>query len=360
MKYNFTIVLIIWTVLLYGQGFSKKTYSVNQISNIIESSLANQIINKYKTQAKSIENYLPKGYSKRGNIDYTIYLQQAINNSKIILMPNFPILINDRGLILNDGQILIFQPNSKLILKPSSKEGYSMIAINNKSNIKIVNANLKGDRESHLGKTGQWGFGISIKGGEDITIVGGQFQDMWGDGIYIGGTKSKVSSKILISNNFINNSRRNGISITSGKSITIEKSTISNSNGHSPESGIDIEPNNISDIIEDINIKNLITSNNKWSGILVVLEKFKGNQLKDVSLNITNHTDNGSDSGIAIHGYRNDKTHKNLHGTIKVSSSKYNNNKRQPIYFYRSNFGNLKIDSDNSNLKSEFQKRRVK
>ncbi len=51
--------------------------------------------NQYFAKAKDLTGYLPQGYSKNGDTDYTSYIQQGINENSAIIMPDFPILINE-------------------------------------------------------------------------------------------------------------------------------------------------------------------------------------------------------------------------------------------------------------------------
>lgn len=360
MRNSIFLILFILPFYLFGQGFEIKNITNEQINNIVNRTKYSSQYLEYTKKALKVEDFLPKGFHKTGKVDYTVFVQKALNSGSVILMPDFPILINDVGLTLNNNQILLFQKNSRILLNPSNKENYTMLAINNKSNIKIFYPNLIGDRKKHVGKSGQWGFGIGIKGGKNIEILGGQFQDMWGDGIYIGPFQKNPSQYVVIKNVYINECRRNGISITSGRDISIYNAIISNTNGQSPQSGIDIEPNNMSDIIDNINIENVNTINNNWSGILIVLEKFKGNSPKKVNINIDNHHDVGSVAGIALHGYKGNKSYKNLSGDINIKRSTYKGNKRQKIYFYRSFYDKLNINSENELFSTEFKKRNVK
>src|SRR6476660_8447368 len=42
----------------------------------------------------NITKSLPSGYVKNGTIDYTKYVQAAINNNSVVVFPNFPILVS--------------------------------------------------------------------------------------------------------------------------------------------------------------------------------------------------------------------------------------------------------------------------
>ncbi len=53
-----------------------------------------------------IEKALPVGYVKNGTVDYTSYIQTAINNNSNLVFPAFPILINDKGLNIGSNKVI--------------------------------------------------------------------------------------------------------------------------------------------------------------------------------------------------------------------------------------------------------------
>ncbi len=358
-KLLITLLLSNFCIILIAQNFTKKNIATTTISNNLNKNKYQSEYNNQKGNGYYAINSLPKGYSKRGNIDYTEYLQNAIDKHSIVILPNFPVLISDKGLNLNSNQVVLFQPQSKLVLKPTAKGYYDMLNITQKSNVKIYYANLEGDRYTHLGKKGQWGFGIAIKSSKNIQIYSPFIENMWGDGIYVGQVNNIPSKDIVISNAFINSSRRNGISVTSANGVNIIDCFISNTYGNSPESGLDIEPNTINDEIKNITIKNLTTFNNKWSGVLMVFELLKSKNIKDISVKIDGHKDDGSQNAISFHGYLNDSKSNNLEGEINLQNVNYKNNKNK-YYFYKSNLSRINLITSDPELKTRFNKFKVK
>src|SRR5690606_3759191 len=81
----------------------------------------------------NITSYLPKRYDRTGKTDYTDHIQKALYEKKNILMPNFPILVNDKGLDILSNTTLAFQAKSKILLKPSVKTHYDILRIDRKS-----------------------------------------------------------------------------------------------------------------------------------------------------------------------------------------------------------------------------------
>lgn len=352
-------LLFSYNLNLFGQGFE-----VNEIGKKLIKS--HRAVHKYKSEYKKYRKDayhavkdLPKKYKKDGSQDYTPYLQYSLDNNNIVLLPNFPISVSDIGLTINNDQILLFQPNSKIKLIPSNKNGYNILRIYNVTNVKIFYANIKGDKYKHLNNEGQWGFAIGIKSAKKIEIFSPYITQTWGDGIYIGQSNNIPSENISIFNAVIDDVRRNGISITSGKKVNIEDSYISNTNGNSPESGLDIEPNTIYDQIEDIYIKNLTTFNNKWSGILFVFEQFKSEIPKKISIEIDGHKDIKSLNAIAFHGYKSFEGKGNLSGIIRINRLSYGLNKEK-FFFYKTNFSMFEIISTEQKLEEKFKNYKVK
>lgn len=356
---TFLIMLLFANLFVNAQAFAVKKLSTETVNNYLNKTTFSNDYNQYSKQAYSIVNDLPKDFQKDQSMDCTSYIQNALNKNSVVILPNFAVRINDKGLNLNSNQVLLFQPNSKLVLIPTAKNSYNMLKISNANNIKIFYANLEGDRDSHLGSDGQWGFGIGIKGSDNIKIYSPYIKNTWGDGIYLGQAGDKASTNIYIANAVIDNVRRNGISIISAKKVDILNSYIANTHGNSPESGIDIEPNTIQDDLDTVNIKNLTTYNNKWAGILLVFEQYKSTQKKTVSINIDGHTDSYSTYGIAFHGFKNDTSANNLDGLINLKNTNYGNNKEK-FFFYKSNLSKLNINTSDSTLKTKFNNFKLK
>ena len=127
---------------------------------------------------------------------------------------------------------------------------------------------IVGDKIGHTGKEGEWGMGIFIWSGNNVSIKDLNVKDCWGDCIYVGGG----SSDIVIENCHLDNGRRQGISITSTKNIIIKDCEISNVGGTAPGYGIDIEPNS-GNSVGNVIIKNIKCINCKGGVLAYGFEK---------------------------------------------------------------------------------------
>lgn len=278
--------------------------------------------------AKSLTLYLPPNYDKTGNTDYTDYLQKGINESTDIIFPDFPVLIAPKGLFLKSNSNILFLQNSKLKVKPNDKEFYAALNFENVENIKLYYANLEGERYHHLNNKGEWGMGIYIVHSKNIMIEKPNITKFWGDGLYVGKLDGITSSNIKINGAFLDENRRNGISIIAGEKILITNSIISNTNGASPEYGIDIEPNKSADDLNSIILSNNITFNNAKGGLLFALDNLQGKESKEIDIQVLNHTDYYSKNGIEFfidRGYQNFISP--IRGKITIDGANLFNNK---------------------------------
>lgn len=288
-----------------------------------------EIKQKYFLKARKAEDYLPRNFSKNGDVDYTMYLQKAIDENNILIFPNFPILISPKGIKLRSNSKIYFPVNSKLIMRPNEQPRYQALKIDGIENVEIYFPKLYGDKDYHLNEEGQWGAGMWLSNSHNILIYAPYIEKFWGDGINITSRKGGFCENITVENGLIDKNRRNGISIISGKNIKIKNMSLGNTIGHNPQSGIDIEPYNSSHILERISLENIITYNNPWNGIIVSTGDIVGEKTKNVSINIQNHVDFGSHIGLAFSFSRNKNTmdYRNVKGLINVNNVSYKNNR---------------------------------
>jgi hypothetical protein len=300
-----------------------------------------------------LEKSLPSNFVKDGSIDYTDSLQKAINTHGDIIFPDFPVLVNQKGLTLKSNTKVYFPENSQLIMQPNGERSYEILAIKNAHHVKVYYPNVVGDKTKHFGNKGEWCFGISIKQSNDIIIESPVINYCQGDGIYIGGG-GKPSQDVTINNALVDNSGRNGLSITSGINIKINSCVFSNTNGMGPGAGIDIEPNNINNEIQNINIDSTVTFNNENWGLLINLVNLRkgGDSLKNVGIDISNHTDDRSDYGMGMWVTRKGKNEKSLNGNINIVNCKWLNNRKEAYNYFEN-------DENKNNVNVSFQKIKV-
>ncbi|MFI8493300.1 glycosyl hydrolase family 28-related protein [Peribacillus butanolivorans] len=231
----------------------------------------------------SVKNYkaLPND-----NIDDTLSIQKAIDDvassgGGTVLFPEGVYLIDAvKSIILRDNIILKFNKGTILKALPNDKGSYEIVRVHGIKNASLVgNVVIEGEREEHIGEKGEWGFGISIRGSENIHLENITIKNCWGDGIYIGSTEKKNFSKnITIKKPILVNNQRQGISVISVINLKIVNPIIMDTNGKAPESGIDLEPNKPTERLESVKIINPFTENNNGKGILINLKYLQGSE----------------------------------------------------------------------------------
>ncbi|SEW52468.1 right-handed parallel beta-helix repeat-containing protein [Chitinophaga arvensicola] len=315
----------------YKQGVADQ-YTVNVPSDAFKNK-ANEIA----ATAFDLTAALPKGYQKDGKVDYTSYLQTAMDQHKSVVLPDFPVLINDKGLTVGNDANIVFKTHSKLLLQTTEKDTYEILRVHNVQNVNIYFATIEGDRSTHKGAAGQWGMGIAIRAAKNVNIYAPRISKCWGDGIYVGGLKGVTSSNINIYNAMLDYNRRNGMSITSVSGLKLVAPVISNTYGQTPMSGIDIEPNNNNDVIDNILMENPVTLNNAKHGIVIALSRLIGTNPKQVDITIRGHQDDGSSIAFSIGGMKKYYDVPPMKGSIQIIDPVWKNNIERPFRSYKPN-----------------------
>lgn len=192
--------------------------------------------------------------------------------------------VTTRGLKVDSNTTLVFDKNAKLSAIPNNSWSYTMFNLKDVHDVNILGGELIGDRANHDTKytqsfrrspsyQGETGWGILLAGSQNVKIIGNNIHDFWGDGIDLYGENGldKNNENITIKDNVIDHNRRQGISIENADGVLIEGNTISNTNGTTPQSGIDIEPTDWANTsmrkANNITIRNNTFKNNNGSGV---------------------------------------------------------------------------------------------
>lgn len=291
--------------------------------------------------------------------DHTDELQYYLNTNDTVVLPNKKLYINKNGVRLNRNNVLIGHENSVLKAIPNNEIDFAILHIENVQNISVLGVHVIGDRSERVGTIqGEWGHGISIKNSENVLIHGVKVERTVGDGIYIGQLNNLPSKNIVVQKSFVNNARRNGISITSGVNILIEDVFIGNTNGTKPMYGVDIEPNSNRDFIKDIKLSNVTTFNNEIGGVLISLNKLgRGNQKREISITVSNLKDYYSETGFFLNNIT--VGVENLKGFININNLELYSN-QTPFSFKSSTASNVKIKVRSIHWENQHRKAFIK
>ena len=149
------------------------------------------------------------------------------------------------GIILRDNQNLILSPDATLVALPNNQDDSRVIYAFGRSNITISGGKIVGEREGHIGSSGEGGHGIDISGCTNVYISDVEVSNCWGDGIYLGfyDGPNVSSNRVTIENCNLHHNRRSNLSITDVSNVTVNNCRFNYAKGTNPQYGIDIEPN---------------------------------------------------------------------------------------------------------------------
>lgn len=222
-----------------------------------------------------VVNVKDRGAKGDGQTDDTAAIQAAIDAVKsskgTVLVPKGVYMIDavDKRLKLKDDMTLKLAEGAVLKVIPNNAEKYSLLTINDVSNVWVIGGTLEGEREQHMGKAGQWGYGIRIgKGAKRITVSNVISRKMWGDGFYVQDAEDVRFCGVTADAN-----RRQGLSVVQVDGLLVLNSVFKNTHGTRPSAGIDFEPDRVEQKITNVRIIGSKFLDNAGAGILVAGKK---------------------------------------------------------------------------------------
>lgn len=219
-------------------------------------------------------------FGARGNgvVDDTPAVQKAIDSlpasGGVVQVPAGRYLIDPvRSVRLRSNVHLRMAPGAVLAARPNSAARAYVLLAEGVQGATISGGKIIGDRDAHLGTSGEWGHGIMIRGSSRVTVRDVDISRCWGDGISIGargrtGEAGVPSTDILIDHVRCVGNRRQGLTIGRSRRVRVVDSEFSDTRGTKPEYGIDIEPD-APGTAEDITIERCLFRNNRAGAIQV-------------------------------------------------------------------------------------------
>ncbi len=237
-----------------------------------------------------------RNHGARGNGTYddTAAFQSAIDSlpssGGTVVVPAGDYAINPVvNVRLRSKMHLKLESGARLLAKRNSAERAYVLMVYKVSDVEISGGAIVGDRENHLGTTGEWGHGIMVRGSNRVTIRDMHLSKCWGDGISIGGAMVTNAptipcNDVAIANVVCTNNRRQGLTIGCSTNVKVYDSEFSYSNGIAPQCGIDIEPDSDDARTTDtVHIENCLIRYNKGNGILSY-KRVKGVTVKSCTI----------------------------------------------------------------------------
>lgn len=248
---------------------------------------------------KNIDNYVtPELFGAVGDgvTDDTQAIQQAINTRKSVLFGGNKTYLIDTEISIKPQSNTVIDLNGCILkAKTNDLEFYQVIDILNVENVVVKNGKIIGDRDTHTGETGEWGYGIRVdQGSKNIIITDMHIEKCWGDGGVIRGQ----SKEVIFNNCFIKSCRRQGITVSDCSDVIITNCLIQDTDGTLPMAAIDVEPNE-GGVARNILIKGNIFKNNKGAG----LHAYGGDNTRVVNLVVTDNVVTDSidcDNGFSL------------------------------------------------------------
>lgn len=134
------------------------------------------------------------------------------------------------------------------------------------SNVRIEGITVDG-RKSAFGGATENKHGISIDGATNVILEDVTLQNCKGDGLYFGSNSGTAHNVNVTCRNVVcDGNHRNGCSITELRRGRFSDCTFSNTSGTSPLTGLDIEPNNNGDLIDDLRFRDCAFFDNAGNG----------------------------------------------------------------------------------------------
>ena len=231
-----------------------------------------------------------------GVADDTIAFQSAIDSlgggGGVVQVPAGRYLIDPlRSVRMRSHVDLRMAPGARLLAKPNAAPRAYVLLAQGVRDVTISGGEIVGERDAHLGRAGEWGHGIMIRGSSHVTVRDVAISRCWGDGISIGGLPrgkgvATPSSDILIDHVRCRGNRRQGLTIGRSRRVRVVDSEFSDTRGTKPEYGIDIEPD-IPGTADDITIERCVFRGNRGGGIQVY------RRVTDVTIRGCTFEDNG-------------------------------------------------------------------
>lgn len=113
---------------------------------------------------------------------------------------------------------------------------------------------------------------ISCRGANAVRISDVECQGWPGDGLYLGAGRDSAkapSTEVIIEDSRMVGNARNGLTIASARNVTVERCKFAGQKGAKPEAGVDIEPNQAADWVENLRFLDCLFEANAGSAIAV-------------------------------------------------------------------------------------------
>lgn len=284
--------------------------------------------------------------------DSTEYLQSAIDSGAprvVVPYVGEPWIV--RPIKLRGHLELVFEPGVVVLAKAGEFKGKgdSLFSVSDAENIRIrgYGATLrmrKADYQSDAYEKAEWRMTLALRGCTNVTVEGVRLESSGGDGIYIGCTgKQHWCENVAIRDVACLDHHRQGISVIGAVNLLIENCVMSGTDGTAPQAGIDLEPNNPEERLENCVIRNCTFENNTGPGMLLYLRPLS-RESEPVSVLFEDcHVGSGRSTGICVGAVKDDGPQ----GSIVFKNCTVENTRGNGAYVYDKSAGSASVVFDN-------------
>lgn len=206
--------------------------------------------------------------------------------------PNQNIYHDGGGVRMRSNVHLQLDPAAVIKAFPSPVSVYKVIQFRLCQNASIRGGAIHGERNEHVGTTGEHGHAISIIGADRVSVERTTLTQAWGDGLHIAyvsadsgsGMPDRPSTDITVRDVLAEHNRRQGMSIICVDGMIVENSTFRFTGGTRPAAGIDVEPNSGHPGVQNLAIRNVRSYENDGSGLAFFGEHINNITVDDVTL----------------------------------------------------------------------------
>ena len=194
------------------------------------------------------------------------------------------LLVSERHIKFTDGNFMISselfpQSNSLIELSPltrfiATSGSFPDTSSGLMSFSEVENIAFKGTLDIAMNKseytTGESRHGLRFRSVKGIDFDDVNISGSGGDGLFFGsfdGVTRVPCEGITAKTITVDNCRRNGISFANAKDFLIDRIIVKNINGTNPQAGVDFEPNNPLEMLQNINIGEIVATDNVGSAI---------------------------------------------------------------------------------------------
>ncbi len=295
---------------------------------------------------RTVANAAWWGFDKE---DATEYLQAAIDSgAQTVIVPYVGQEWVVSPVTLTGNQEIIFEPGVVVLAKKGEFKGKgdSLFMARCASDITLrgYGATLRMRKQDYQGdeyEKAEWRMVLDFLSCRRVTVLGLTLESSGGDGIYLGvsGDGQPYCEDIVIRDVVCNDNHRQGISVISAVNLLIENCVLANTDGTAPEAGIDLEPNNHTERLQNCVIRNCIMEGNSGAGILIYL-KHLSRESAPVSVHCEDcYVRSGTDVGIAVGAVKDDGPQ----GLIEFKNCTIENTRNGGVFVYDKSADNARV-----------------